>query len=584
MPMPAAHRLDIEFHRTRATAVTVVRTAALLLAAAAPLVAQRAASSDPRPSRVDSVFRLFDRTDGPGCAVGVYQHGAVTYARGYGMASLELGVAISPRTVFDVGSLSKEFTAMSILLLQQDGKLSIDDPVRKYVPELPAYADRITLRQLLSHTSGIRDHFDLLDVAGQDFDGTADTVDYLRLITRSARPNFEPGTRYLYSNSGFVLLATIVYRVSGEPLPRFAAERIFTPLGMRDTRFQDDHTLVIPNRATAYAPRRGSWARRMSQFDGMAGAGGLHTSVEDFQRWIRNYDEATVGSKEIIAAMLTPTRLVNDSLASSGPDSYYGLGVGVGKYRGLRVDSHTGVWAGYRAAFDRFPDQDFTVATFCNFTTSGPDSLARKVAAIYLGDAMVPDFAAAWRDTLLRSPAVTRSVAELRPLTGSWRNVELGEVRRTELAGDTLVLRTGSRAALVPLGARRFRAAPATEVSFTGDRAGAPTALLVRSGGNTTTFDRVASPASSVRLADYDGDYYNPEVEVTFHLRMDGDSLVAWRGGRREGTLHPASRDLFVDGSSEVDFTRDRSGRLTGFVLEAGRVRHLRFDLQPGKR
>ena len=188
--------------------------AAVFLLATPPAAAQQSVGErDARAIRTDSVFRAFDRTDSPGCAVGVFRKGITQYARGYGMASLELGVANTPRTVFDVGSVSKQFTAMSIMLLAKDGKLSIDDAVRKYVPELPAYADRITIRQLLSHTSGIRDHFGLLEVAGRSFEGTADTVDYLRYITHSAEPYFEPGTLYLYSNSGFVLLSTIVTQV-----------------------------------------------------------------------------------------------------------------------------------------------------------------------------------------------------------------------------------------------------------------------------------------------------------------------------------------------------------------------------------
>jgi CubicO group peptidase (beta-lactamase class C family) len=562
----------------------VLPLAALLLLAPRPAAAQQVvAARDTRAIRADSVFRAFDRTGSPGCAVGVFRRGAIQYARGYGMANLELGVAITPRTVFDVGSVSKQFTAMSVLLLAKDGKLSIDDPVRKYVPELPAYADRITIRQLLSHTSGIRDHFGLLEAAGRDFDGVADTVDYLRYITRSAEPNFEPGTRYLYSNSGFVLLSTIVYRVSGQPLARFAHDRIFTPLGMRDTWFQDDHTMIIPNRATAYMPRGDGWALRMSQFDGMAGAGGLHTSVEDFQRWIRNYDDATVGGRETITAMLTATKLKNDSLASSGPESAYGLGVSVGTHRGLRINGHGGVWGGYRADFARFPDQDLTVATFCNFTTAGPDSLARKVAAIYLEKEIGPDVATAWRATLAGAPRASLPVTELRPLTGAWRNALTAEVRRTDLSGDTLVLQAGTRLPLTPLGARRFRAAPATEVSFEGDSAGSATRLLVRTAGSTTTFARVAVPASPPKLAEYAATYYSPEVETTYRLRAVGDTLALWRDDRRIGVLRPAYRDVFMRGGNTLEFTRDGRGRITGFFLEAGRVRHLRFDIQPGK-
>jgi CubicO group peptidase (beta-lactamase class C family) len=558
------------------TSLLLRAAAVLTLAIAAPLEAQRTAGGrTPEEARTDSIFGAFDRSDGPGCSVGVFRDGAIRYARGYGMANLELGVANSPHTVFDVGSVSKQFTAMSILLLQKDGKLDIDESVRKYVPELPAYADRITLRELLSHTSGIRDHFGLLEIAGRDFDGTADTVDYLRLITRSAAPNFEPGTRYLYSNSGFVLLAQIVYRVSGMPLSRFAAERIFTPLGMRDTRFQDDHTQIIPNRATAYMPRGDHWAIRMSEFDDMAGAGGLHTTVEDFQKWLRNYDSLTVGSRDIVTAMTTPTKLKNDSLA--------GLGIGTGTWRGLAVNSHTGVWGGYRAAFLRFPDNNLSVATFCNFTTAGPDSLARRVAAVWLGKALSPDVVTAWQDSLRHASRASVTAASLAAFAGAWRNDLLGELRRTDVSGDTLYMLTGRRMPLVPLGDNRFRAAPATLITFEGDSAGAPNRLVVRSPTSATTFTRIPLASATTKLGDYVASYFNPEVDVAWQVRPDSGGLVVMRDGRRVGRLDPVSRDLFLQDGSTMQFTRDRSGRVTGFVLDAGRVRHLRFDRQPSR-
>ncbi|MCC6317204.1 MAG: serine hydrolase [Gemmatimonadaceae bacterium] len=188
---------------------------------------------DARARSVDSVFAAFDRTNSPGCALGVYQDGKLVYGRGYGMASLEHGVALSPRSVLDVGSISKQFTAMAILLLQKDGKLSIDDPIRKYIPEMPAYADRVTIRRALSQTSGLRDLYVMMGQTGRTFAG--DTLDALRVITRSAETNYEPGARYLYTNSGWILAAQIVYRLTGKTLAQFADERIFKPLGMLDT-------------------------------------------------------------------------------------------------------------------------------------------------------------------------------------------------------------------------------------------------------------------------------------------------------------------------------------------------------------
>src|SRR5439155_10374918 len=288
-----------------------------------------------------------------------------------------------PRSVLDVGSISKQFTAMAILILAKEGKLSLDDPIRKYFPEMPAYADRVTWRRALSQTSGLRDLWTLWGQTGRTFAG--DTVDALHIITRSAEPNYQPGERYLYTNSGWILAAQAVYRLTGKTLAEFAEERIFAPLGMRDTRFLSDRAAVIPNLAESYGPREkgGGFRIQRNNYDGaIQGAGGVHSTVEDFGRWLDNYDAATVGGRDIISTMTTATKLNDGSPATSGPGQAYAIGLTVGTVRGLRTVSHGGSWAGFRAHFLRFPDQRFAVATFCNLTTSGPDSLAQKVAAI----------------------------------------------------------------------------------------------------------------------------------------------------------------------------------------------------------
>src|SRR5689334_11205522 len=453
---------------------------------------------DARAVRADSVFQRFDRTDSPGCALGVYQDGKVLYARGYGMASLELGVALSPRSVLDVGSISKQFTAMSILMLQKEGKLSLDDPIRKYIPDMPPYADKITLRRALSQTSGLRDLYVMMGQTGRTFAG--DTVDALRVITHSAEPNYEPGARYLYTNTGWILAAQIVYRLTGKTLAQFAEERIFGPLGMRDTRYLADASTIVPNLATAYSPTRpeatrgGGFRVARSSYDGaIMGAGAVHTTVEDFGRWLANYDSATVGGRDIIETMTTVTNLNDGKPAASGPTQAYAIGLNVGTLRGLRVISHGGSWAGYRGHFLRFPDQHFAVATFCNLSTSGPDSLARKVAGIYLGDRMQPDSATIWATSLDAAPRVEAPAASLRGLVGVWRNVERGEVRRTRLVDDTLFsLGGGERTRMVPLDGGRFRAGSGTEIRFEGDTP-TPSRMIVRTTGSTVTFTRADS-------------------------------------------------------------------------------------------
>ena len=538
---------------------------------------------DSRAVRADSVFQRFDRTDSPGCALGVYQDGKILYARGYGMASLEHGVAMSPRSVLDVGSISKQFTAMSMLMLQKEGKLSLDDPIRKYIPELPPYADKITLRRALSQTSGLRDLYVMMSQTGRTFAG--DTMDALRVITHSAEPNYTPGERYLYTNSGWILAAQIVYRLTGKTLAQFADERIFQPLGMHDTRYLADVTTIIPNAAEGYAPasRSGPGFRvARSTYDGaIMGAGAVHTSVEDFGRWLNNYDAATVGGRDIIETMTTPTMLNDGTPAKSGPNQAYAIGLNVGTMRGLRVVSHGGSWAGYRGHFLRFPDQHFAVATFCNLTTSGPDSLARKVAGIYLADRMQPDSAAIWNVALAGAPRVELTAANLRPLVGVWRNVERGEVRRTTLVGDTLFTTGGGeRSRIVPLDGGRFRTENETELRFEG--APTPARMIVTTTSETVTFTRAdAVSLSPAQLAEYAGNYRSDEVEATHTWKVEKGQLVVYANDRRLGVLDPSYKDGFTRGGNVIDVQRDAKGRISGFTVEAGRVRHLRFTRVP---
>ncbi|HVF05653.1 MAG TPA: serine hydrolase domain-containing protein, partial [Frankiaceae bacterium] len=244
---------------TRAVRLALATAAGLLAGPPAGLDGQTRSAGDRADSSItaqtDRIFAHFDRTDSPGCALGVFRDGHVAYARGYGMANLELGVALSPQSVLDIGSTSKQFTAMSVVLLARQGKLSLDDDVRKHIPELPAYEKRVTVRHLLTHTSGLRDYLTLWYLAGiDDADFTTDD-EALEIITRQKVLNFLPGEQYLYSNSGFFLASVLVERVSGKSLARFAEENIFRPLGMRHTRFANDHTAIVPGRATGYARR-----------------------------------------------------------------------------------------------------------------------------------------------------------------------------------------------------------------------------------------------------------------------------------------------------------------------------------------
>ena len=347
--------------------------------------AQSAPAEAEIPSvQVDKLFEKMDRTVSPGCALAVMKDARIIYERGYGMADLDHNVPITPGTIFHVASMSKQFTAASVVLLAQDGKVSLDDQVRKYVPELPDFGAPVTIRQLVHHTSGLRDQWELLGLAGWRY--SLDLItddDVLSVMSRQKDLNFPPGSKHLYCNTGYTLLAQIVKRVSGQSFREFTTSHIFQPLGMKNTHFRDDHAEVVKNIACGYEPAKDNFRISITNFD-TVGATSLLTTVEDLQLWDENFYNPRVGGPTMIKQMLERGKL------SNGEQLDYAFGLVLGKHRGLTTVEHAGGDAGYRSDMIRFPEQHFTVACLCNLAGSNPSELTRKVAEIYLAKEMKP--------------------------------------------------------------------------------------------------------------------------------------------------------------------------------------------------
>jgi CubicO group peptidase (beta-lactamase class C family) len=342
-------------------------------------------ADEKRTAAVDEVFADLTKAGSPGCALGVYRDGKIVYAKGYGLANLEEHAAITPESVFDIGSTSKQFTAASILLLEKQGKLSVNDDVRKYIPELPDYEQKITILHLLNHTSGLRDYLTLMELAGINMDSVTTDEDALEMIFRQKALNFAPGSEWLYSNTGFFLLSVVVKRVSGKTLREFAAENIFAPLAMTHSQYRDDHTSLIPNRAMAYEAKEkgGGYRLDVSYFE-QTGDGAVHTSVEDLFKWDENFYSGQIGGKRFLAQIQEQGKLNNGKVLD------YAKGLRIADYRGLRTVSHGGSWGGYRAELLRFPEQHFSVACLCNLGNARPSNRAQRVADIYLAGVMRP--------------------------------------------------------------------------------------------------------------------------------------------------------------------------------------------------
>jgi len=523
---------------------------------------------DSIPERVDRIFARWDHVDSPGCALGVSRDGVMIYQRGYGMSNLEHAIAITPQSIFHVASISKQFAAFSILLLEQDGKLSVNDDVRKYIPELPSYGKTITIDHLLHHTSGLRDQWDLLGLADWREDDLITEDDVLRVVTRQKELNFEPGAEYLYSNTGYTLLAIIVKRVSGKSLRDFADERIFRPLDMTSTHFHDDHTMIVPGRTQAYQPREGGgWRISIPVFD-TYGATSLFTTVGDLSKWERNFADAKVGGPALLAKLITTGTL------EGGEPISYARGVVVGTYRGLATVGHSGADAGYRADVVRFPDQRLAVAVLCNLANINPSQLTRQVAEVYLGREMLPDNAGA------KPRAIAVSSGQLARYAGAYWSPRTEEVRRFAVRGDTLTMQVGPGIPLTPVGADRFVGPGAQEYRFAGQPNGAQELRIVAEGQRPRVLERLESFVPDGKaLASYVGRYYSREIDTAYELVARGDSLFAVSRRGAEYPLQPLSAAVFQSRDiGTVRFERDGENRVAAMRVTTGRVRRLKFE------
>jgi CubicO group peptidase (beta-lactamase class C family) len=558
--------------------------ATLILVATQPAPLPAQGLSAPVASQIDSVFAMYDRSTSPGCASSVVRDGQTVYEKGYGVADFQHGVPITPTSIFHVASISKQFTAMAIVLLAQDGKLSLDDDIRKHLPEVPDFGKRITIRQLIHHTSGLRDQWQLLGLSGWRADDPKSEADILWLVSRQRALNFEPGAEHLYSNTGYTLLGTIVQRVSGKTLRAFTTERIFTPLGMTSTHFHDDHAMIVPGRTSAYAARGGgrgsgatgidSYAISIPVFDN-AGATSLFTTVQDMARWERNLLNPAVGDSSTIRQMYERGRL------NSGITIPYAFALTHGQFRGLTTIGHSGSDAGYRADFVRFPDQRHAFITLCNIASANPSQLNRAVAAIVLGDRMT----AVASNGASATPAVHEvpiEAAILRGFAGVYLDPKTEAQAVAVFRVSTGTLHAGRGAQAPPL-----RHVGNNEFVLSGP-AGESQARYRFGDGSVTnvelnvTLQRVGPPdASRARLAQHVGRYRSEELDVDWTIRFEGDTtLVLVRRRAPDQRLTPVYVDGFAAGVGSLRFTRNSAGRIDGFLLTSGRIRHIRFERQ----
>lgn len=530
---------------------------------------------------IDKFFSPWDKDDSPGCALGIFESGKIVYKRGYGIANLESGTPISSQSVFRIGSTSKQFTAMCILLLEEEGRLSVDDTLDKHFPEMPGYAGSITIRHLIHHTSGIRDYLTLMRLAGARGDDYYTDPEVVDLLARQKELNFEPGAEFLYSNSGYFLLSQIVKRVTGESMRFYAENRIFKPLGMNSTHFHDDHTEIVVNRAAGYARRReGGFQLSMTTLD-MIGDGGVFTTIDDLLLWDLNFYDNRLGERrgELIEKMITPGRL------NTGESTGYAFGLNVSDYKGIEMISHSGGFVGFRADMIRFPEQKLSVVVLANLGVINPSLLTRRVADLYLSEKFrIPEEK---EESGPEPEFITLPPEELEAKTGDYYHEASQDFMSINLRNDRLQARSDRLSFIVrPVSQTRFLSvgSPVDLVfEFEKEEDSRPSRVSIKRGEDLRTYIRVRQEIlSDEQLKAFVGDYYSQELDVSYRIVLEEGRLrIEHENPHRPfpgGLLVPRIKDMYTVQGLLLRFDRDEQRSVSSLTVDAGRVKNIRFE------
>ena len=510
----------------------------------------------------DRAFEKFTKAyvaPAPGCAAAVSLNGSVVFEKAFGLADLEHNVPNTPQTIFESGSVAKQFTAASLVLLQQDGKLSLDDPVRKYISELPDYGAPLTIRHLLNHTSGLRDWGAVMSLTGAGRGDRVISQDLaLDVITHQRALDFTPGSEYSYSNSGYNLAAIIVERVSKQKFPAFVEERLFKPIGMTNSTWRDDYQRIVPGRAQAYSRQgNGPWRLNMPLMN-VYGNGGMLTTVGDWMKWNAMLDSQSLGAP--LVAALETRGVLND-----GRKIAYALGLVVDTYKGLKDVSHGGATAGYQTFLARYPDNKVSVGVMCNGTSPSAGGIAANITDEIFGP---------YAEIAKAEPAKV-SDDELKKFVGIWRSEKTHAPARFVIENG---VSRWSGARVVPMGGGQFTVG-GNQLKFTFDKDGKPvSAETVDSDGEVRRFapETEWTPAP-IDVASFQGDWFSEEAGATFTVAADAGKLFIKQRPATSLRMQPVYKDHFDVEGYVVWFTRDKNGKVNGMHVGASRMRDMPF-------
>jgi len=515
--------------------------------------------TDAAPRQIDELFAAYNKPQSPGCSVGVIRDGAFIFQKSYGEASLELNVPLTSESVFYMASVSKQFTAATVVLAAEQGFVSLDDDVRKYVPELPDYGTRITLRQMLHQTSGFRDFLDLTYLSGRSMSALSSPDDVLTFIARQKGLNNVPGEEFVYSNSNYFLLGVVIKRATGKSLAEFAATNIFQPLGMKHTFFYDDNGMVVSNRVAAYDPGKdGKFLVDWSTTYDIVGGGGLMSNVDDLLLWDKAFYSKTLGKGTLIRELETR------GILNNGQQINYGMGLWLGDYRGLKIVEHSGGTFGYRTELLRFPDQQFSVVALCNVANADVEGLARKISDLYLERQLKPE------------AATVDSGSSFNPteLAGTYLDNRKHMIY-TFTAVDGNLMAWGAK--LRRLGANEFSDLVGNPIVFKHEK-GTMTAKLTLQGQVFFSGERVPDiHLNEAALSALAGDYRSDELDATYKLSLVKGALTLQVGTQPAMSLNPVAPNEFEAGDRGTVVFQGTGNHISSLTFFSQRARGISF-------
>lgn len=527
--------------------------------------------------QIEQIMARFSSNSAPGASIAVVMDGKVVFRKGYGNAELEYDNPITPFTVFHIASVSKQFTAFAILMLESEGRLSIRDDIRKYIPEVPDFGKTITLDHLLHHTSGLRDQWELLALAGWRLDDIITTKQILNLVSHQKELNFNPGDQMMYCNTGFTLLAEVVARVSGMSFAEFTRTRIFEPLKMSQTQFYDDCQKVVKNRAYSYFQESSGYKKSNLNYS-TVGATSLFTTSEDLCNWALNFENPVVG-KDFIEKM------AQKGVLNNGDTIGYAMGQGIYDFKGLKVFEHGGADAGYRSDLMRIPGRRFSVNVLSNLASFNPGDIAAKIRDMYLPDLMTND------PTKPEEPVQKEEAGNieltpdhLRRYAGRYE-LQPGMIATITAENRELFAEAPGlpNAKMIPLSETTFTIKEAgAEVTFLPDANGSITKIKVSMQGQVITANRLPDfDPASVNLKELTGLYFSDELNTGYTFVIEGEKLIARHFRTGDVKLTPLKENVFTGDQwyfAQIEFLRDQSGSVSGCLVSSNRIKHVKFN------